>query len=577
MHRETSIRSGNRGSFYQSQCCWLLSERVLVMTTIRMRLRACGFLAVVILSACDSALAHPVSLTDATIDVRSTETHVEIQVLVEELTLHYPIAASGDGVFPAEDLRQYARSHAGFLKKDLLLLDGEGRRLKCVATQVETAAIPDEGVPQTELKKLTVRYQFQYDSVGKSGFLTVSQKFGGPNAILPSIMDCMVLQAGVLAEAPAQLLAKQTFTVKIDWESPPTPPKNWRDLRIRRKKQLQERLGIASYGGLFSFLYVTAQEVRHEVLIPLLTLESWVKLDRRDPDFLEVSEQGSARKRIERFLTQRNPVTIDGKPVKAMVDRISFFGLDIRDFAVNAKPRKVGVYQGRVGIILSYPVPVLTTERGPRRITLKWETFNRHAEFLRSVVYIHDRDPVERFLRPDADTFAWNASSHKEGETLPVAKPVAAVARRAVVKAEAEKIATEILRNVYRAFEYRDEEATYDALATSVDGRLLRTLYLQIRKSLLMAGQGNARSRIREVQPVSSVLRKADEQQFELELTWNTHGEIEHWGHIHSRENQYRARLTVIARDREWKLIECRILGQKPLSFQTTLRKKAER
>ena len=137
-------------------------------------------------------------------------------------------------------------------------------------------------------------------------------------------------------------------------------------------------------------------------------------------------------------------------------------------------------------------------------------------------------------------------------------------------------MSTELLQNVYRAFEFRDEEATYDALATSVDGRLLRTLYLKVRKSLLVAEQGNARSRVREVGPVRSKLLASTPQKLELDMTWQTSGQVEHWGHIHSRENEYRARLSLAARDRAWKLVECRFLGQKRLRFQTKLRTKKQ-
>lgn len=518
-----------------------------------------------------SAFAHPVSLSDATIDVRRKGTSVEIQVLVEELTLHYEISSDGEGVFPAKDLKQHAKSHADFLKRDLLLLDGEGRRLKCTATKIDTAAIPDAGVSQTQLKNLTVKYRMQFESIGETGFMTISQTFGGPKAILPSIMDCLVLQSGVLAEAPAQLLSKQSLTVNIDWDAPPTPPKNWKELRQRREKQLAERLGIASYGGLYSFIYVTPHEIRHEVLIPLLTLESWMPLKRRDPDFLEVSEQQAARKQIEAFFTERNPVLLNGQPVRAIVDRVNFFGLDIRDFAVNGKPRKVGVHQARVGIILSYHLPRKAgSPVGLRSVKLTWQTFGIHAEFLRSIVYIHDDDPAEHFLRPDNPTYEWKAEQNAPAVSVP---PVVA-GKTKLSQINAEKVSTELLQNIYRAFEYRDEEATYDALATSVDGRLLRTLYLQVRKSLLVAEQGNARSRVREVKPVRSRLLTSTPQKLELNLTWQTSGQVEHWGHIHSRENEYRARLSLAARDGAWKLVECRFLGQKRLRFQTKLRTK---
>jgi hypothetical protein len=536
------------------------------------RFQGCWF-AVLLAAVPRLAFAHPVSMSTAEIDVRRDRTNVELQVLVEELTLHYPVAANGEGVFSAVELRKHAQSHASFLNRDLLLLDGKGNRLECLATEVLADAISDKGVSETELKKLAVKYRFRFGPVGETGFLTASQTFGGKAAILPSIMDCMVFQEGVLADTPAQLLSGQAVTVKIDWASPPRPPKNWRELRDRRQTQLQERLGIASYGGLYSFIYVTPHEVRHEILVPLLTLEPWLPLKRRDPDFLEVEEQLEARKKIEVFFSDRNPVTIDGKVVKPIVDRVSFFELDIRDFAVNAKPRRVGVYQARVGIILAYPVSNSRTGPGPQRVALKWETYSKHAGFLRSIVYVHDGKPVEHFLRPDENTFSWQALKEQNKSQREIV-PVVSRLKRAPQKLESEMISAEILRNVYRAFEYREEEAIYDALATSVDGPLLRTLYLQIRKSLLVAGQGDARSRIVEVRPVESNLKTTKADGFEVDLTWRAKGQIEHWGHIHSRENEYRARLSIAEKAGSWKLTGCRFLGQKRVRFQTRLRTK---
>lgn len=538
-------------------------------------------LSVVLAMVSRFAFAHPVSMSEAVVDVRRDQTQVEFQVLVEELTLHYSVVASGAGIFPAKELRKHAQSHAGFLKRDLRLLDGKGNRLECLETEVLDEAIPDGGVAETALKNLSVKYRFRFGAVGDTGFLTVSQTFGGKEAILPSIMDCMVLQEGVLADAPAQLLSRQSMTVRVDWNSPPKPLKNWRELRQRREQQLQGRLGIASYGGLYSFIYVTPHEVRHEVLVPLLTLESWFPLKRRDPDFLDVEEQQAARSSIEALFAKRNPVSIDGRPVAPVVDRISFFGLDIRDFAINTKPRRVGVYQARVGIILAYPVPeparraADSRESSPRSVQLKWETFNKHAGFLRSIVYIHDGDPIEHFLRPEQNTFEWQASK-TESTSERVVVPVAATLKDAPDTAKSEKIAADILRNIYRAFEYREEEATYDALASSVDGPLLRALYLQIRKSLLVAEQGDARSRIVEVQPVTSDLGKASASEFDIDLTWRAMGQIEHWGHIHTRENEYRARLSIAANSGSWKLSACRFLGQKRVQFQTSLRTKKQ-
>jgi hypothetical protein len=65
---------------------------------------------------------------------------------------------------------------------------------------------------------------------------------------------------------------------------------------------------------------------------------------------------------------------------------------------------------------------------------------------------------------------------------------------------QAAAILAALHKNIYRAFDYRDEEQVYDALAKSVDGPLLRDLYLEIRRGLVMQEQGGAVSRIREVE-----------------------------------------------------------------------------
>ena len=50
---------------------------------------------------------------------------------------------------------------------------------------------------------------------------------------------------------------------------------------------------------------------------------------------------------IAEWFRNRNPVEIDGIPVKPVLQRLQFFGLDIQDFAQNAKPRRISAYQAR--------------------------------------------------------------------------------------------------------------------------------------------------------------------------------------------------------------------------------------
>ena len=95
-------------------------------------------------------------------------------------------------------------------------------------------------------------------------------------------------------------------------------------------------------------------EVRHEVLIPLASLASFLELKRADPGFLDTQEQDVATEKIKAFFSSGNPVQIDGVVVQPTFDRIDFYGLDLRDFAVQAERRKISMANGRVGVIMSY-------------------------------------------------------------------------------------------------------------------------------------------------------------------------------------------------------------------------------
>ena len=180
----------------------------------------------------------------------------------------------------------------------------------------------------------------------------------------------------------------------FDWDNPPTEaPKNWRELQKKREADLQRQLGITSYTGLYSYIYLNDREVRHEILVPLLTFEKWMPLKRANPEFLEVAEQDAMRAQITGWFRDRNPVEIDGIPVKPVLQRLQFFGLNIQDFAQNAEPRRISAYQARLGIILSYPA-----KAPPNRVQMTWEVFHESAPFLRSIVYDRNANPTEEFF-----------------------------------------------------------------------------------------------------------------------------------------------------------------------------------
>jgi hypothetical protein len=283
-------------------------------------------------------------------------------------------------------------------------------------------------------------------------------------------------------------------------------------------------------------------------------------------------------------------------------------------------------------VILSY-----ATKGAPSHVQLTWDTFNAFAPFLRSVVYIHEHDPQVHLFHKSTPHFTWSHTGAVATPTLlPLPTPpraptwslplfsVAAalgmlwwiavrwrsqptlsrllggivpwlllgglcwpfgrVELRAPLTAmpqveaeEARALSTALLRNIYRAFDYRTESDVYDALARSVDGHLLDALYLQFQKGLQMQEQGGAMARVREVklmdqQMLASQVQPDGRPQLQLQCRWRVTGTVEHWGHIHTRENEYRAALTVSARVDSWKITAYEVLDEQRVRFETGVR-----
>ena len=563
-------------------------------------------------------------MSNAVANVRENEVLIELRIMLEDLVLFHSLKADAKTLFKADDLRQAAEKHDAFLLEHFTLRDGEGAVFKGEVQRRDLSAIPDEGVPQAELMKQHAVYLMRYvPPREKPKFITVLQQFGGPKAVVPSVMDFMTLQKGIWLSKPTQLQHGRPHTVTFDWDNPPTEaPKNWRELQKKREADLQRQLGITSYTGLYSYIYLNDREVRHEILVPLLTFEKWMPLKRANPEFLEVAEQDAMRAQIADWFRDRNPVEIDGIPVKPVLQRLQFFGLNIQDFAQNAEPRRISAYQARLGIILSYPA-----KAPPNRVQMTWEVFHESAPFLRSIVYDRNANPTEEFFVKDQPRFEWA----REGEAPAVAsfqtqwqaapskrafsrvsfvligiafagggftwmlyrnhpqciprslgvvgiwligaylfKDHVPVADRPSAPNYTKHTAT-LLQNIYRAYDYNDQSDVYDALAHSVNGPLLDELFLKIQSGLSMQEQGGAIANVEEVRiaAIEPVLDAAAT----FNCTWNVTGTVEHWGHIHTRENQYSARITLdVSEKGRGRISAFEVTDEKRVRFETRLR-----
>jgi hypothetical protein len=122
-----------------------------------------------------------------------------------------------------------------------------------------------------------------------------------------------------------------------------------------------------------------------------------------------------------------------------------------------------------------------------------------------------------------------------------------------------------LLKNIYRSFDFREEEDVYDRLATSVSGDLLSDIYLQNRKSLVVTQAGGARARVKEVKIQDVKVSPLRDRPLGLlfHAKWTALGTVGHWGHIHTRENQYEANIAVEPVGGAWKITNLELLEER--------------
>ena len=591
-------------------------------------IRVFGVIGSLTMGLVHSLVGHPISLSTAVADIYPDHLQVELRILVEDLVLYHQLKADGEQTVSREDLMTASELHRSFLKQYFRVFLKDGEPLPGEITEVDLSEIPETGVRLDQVMEVGVYYYFHLPMEQQPDYLTFTQQFGGSDAPVPSVMDLILLQKGARLDFPVQIGPRSPHSIALDWENPPRNDRTyWKERREWMKQRREALLGVTSYSATYAYLYLEPREIRFEILVPLLTLETWLPLQREEADYLSVAEQDAMEKALPGFLQEVCQTHIDGMEITAQLDRLDFFTLDIRDFAKKQERKKVGVANARVGMILSFP-----TKGNFQSASLEWSFFNEVTPLLNTMTYVFDQ-PGERFFFTDNErTWQWQSPKHASGPqvsswlslppvpsmpTMPlsllfllaafsggafalkrnwkIAVPLLVLGgwfgwwnpvwQQMVIPhptkeaplptpPEQNKIAEVLLRNIYRSFDYLQDADVYSALSRSADGDYLEKLYLQIKKGLILTEQGGAHSRVRNVQwlesePTSHSMRS---QSFSLSVKWEITGTVEHWGHIHTRRNAYRAELEVKAVDDEWKLVDLEVLDEDQVESSTQLR-----
>lgn len=380
---------------------------------------------------------------------------------------------------------------------------------------------------------------------------------------------------------------------------------NWRDPwrsrfdNPRLRRQYDARASV--------FLYVEPYEVRAEMVLRPVDFVPWRSAT------IPAARQEALKEEIARLLAASCELAIDGRSVPLRLDRIHFLRRSLWTSTVIDPPEDLAAVSATLGAVFLVP-----TSGYPRKAVLRWNRFGPGLEQVAGSV-TDQAGPRFVMLRPARNLLEWeNAGRYKAAAPLAeIARPpgrsvwlwsvlgalaLAALAVLAVRVAtgirrqrplprkalaacfllllasagsfstarsstigeeQARAILHGLLFNIYRAFDYRQEDTVYDLLAASVAGDLLRDVYLETRSALELRNQGGARARVKEVEIVRAAPeRLAGGQGFRAHCVWNVTASVGHWGHIHQRRNRYEAVLTVQAVGGVWKLTAFEMLQQ---------------
>jgi hypothetical protein len=359
------------------------------------------------------------------------------------------------------------------------------------------------------------------------------------------------------------------------------------------------------------FLTVEPTEVRAEVLLGLRDFLEPLRIEGGPGSVVPVAVQDAIAARARAMVAKNVGVVIDGREAVPLLARTDFVTVAATGVSTRQEPEPEPLATAVLGVTLAYGV-----DRPPSEITAGWRVFPSSTTVIPAVwtdptgserVELTRESPV---LRWSNDLSGYDATPVQAVEVKPTRWPLASLllaalaavawagplrlrggrglawamlagaivlypfARHAVAlpglagwapaRAETAEVLDALLTGVYRSFDLRGEEAIYDRLAVSVTGEELSEVYLENRRALELENRGGARARVDEVEvlEVRSV-RRDGEGGFRVEATWIVSGSVNHFGHVHYRQNRYDATVGLVAIEGAWKIREIEVADER--------------
>ena len=574
----------------------------------------------------------------AEIHINDDHVKVDLEIFVNDMVIFDRLIP--DEFFKGSDIKRppLADRMRRFSNEDLQIIDDQGQKLQASLKLVEPRLRKErpspfagkinpytrQPIPGPPEDKRVLYAELVYPFMKKPKSLTIIPPLD-EKGLSQVPISFVTYHQGVPIHDFKYL--SESSTVTLDWDDP------WYS---RFDKKALKRWQT---GGVMSFIYIEPYEVRHEVLARVKDLAAWIDLDLRGNEFIEADENKELKKRVGEFFLKRSNVLIDGKKLRPILDRTSLVKYSTTASTFLEQPERLPINTAMVGVIITY-----LTAGMPQEVKNEWDLWSDRIQKVPTNA-IDPAGGLPSFVTPEENVHVWKnflkqytiptvekvvISDSMRAFQIPLGSilcliillPVAwqirkrkqsgkpfvtqvgqmlllivasmllypylnvSVARLGfgasrMTNDEGQVILRSLLKNVYRAFDFRDEGDVYDKLAISASGDLLGDLYLQNRKSFRVKQAGGAVARVKkiDVSDVKVQNNSRNTRAFDLRSRWTAVGTVGHWGHLHTRQNQYEAIVTIEPVEGAWKIIGLELIEEqridpnlKPRTINPTVR-----
>lgn len=347
----------------------------------------------------------------------------------------YGVEEDEQGRIFADSLRRAAKRFRGVLGASLILHDEQGERLRLERTDVSLDWPEVKGIELAHVSRLTAHYTLVYALPFESRLLTMRVE---PKDVLTSArwQAALALKEGEGREARSLSLTTggNAESVELFWNDEVGfvgwgrlgPAKPWECAPF-------EQRGADRFKRIFvEIRAVGGSRVEARMCLPLPMVETFAPVERRNGDFLELSERQNLKRVLEPLVLGALQVRIDGKVIPPLAWSLAIRGATnlttdrsmasespAEGIVKNADEKTVfiprcanrtlertGFWTGRLEAVLEYRIP---EGESLERMEIEWRLFNGAVMTATANITLADKCIERIFTTFDP---IWSARGH---------------------------------------------------------------------------------------------------------------------------------------------------------------------